>query len=90
LLLLVPAQGPAVALTTNSVSGSGFHRTIETTVLKVAAGVVEPEPPTVGVTSARLQAYTGRYERPFMAVIVTTDGHRLLIQSSEARIPATE
>jgi CubicO group peptidase (beta-lactamase class C family) len=78
LLLLVPSRQLAVAVLTNSVRGETFNREIRRAVAREYLSVREVDP--TPIAQAELTQYAGRYSRPFMDVVVTVDGDRLLVQ----------
>ena len=80
LLFLVPSENLAVVLLTNSLVGERFNREVRRAVAEEYLGVTISDPPSITVPRVELMQYAGRYVRPFMDVVITTDGDRVLIQ----------
>lgn len=80
LLFLVPSERLVVALLTNSVTGERLNRDVRRAVAREYLDVTISDPPLMTVTSAELAQYVGRYSRPFMDVVVTIEGDRVMVQ----------
>ena len=63
-LTLVPEQGVAIAILTNSARGSAAVRNIEPAALEQVCGLRAPERPRVTLSDAESARYAGRYEQP--------------------------
>ena len=85
LLLLVPSRQFAVALLTNSFAGEQLNREISRLALAEYLGVTITDPQPLPFRETEMAEYVGRYSRPFMDVVVTIDGGRLLIQRIQKR-----
>lgn len=79
-LLAVPSKRLVVAVLTNSVHGERLNRDLRRAIVREYLGVNHVDPTPVAIPTADLARYTGRYSRPFMDVIVTVVGDRLMIQ----------
>jgi CubicO group peptidase (beta-lactamase class C family) len=80
LLFLVPSEQLAVVVLTNSVNGERLNRDVRRAVAEHYLGVTlrGPTPITVGVE--QLTEFVGRYSRPFMDILVTVEGDRVMLQ----------
>jgi CubicO group peptidase (beta-lactamase class C family) len=81
LLVLVPSRRLAFALVTNSLHGEGLADEVEKAVFREYLGVDLADPAPIAMAERRLDEVVGRYSRPFMDVVVTRGGDRLLIQT---------
>jgi|HubBroStandDraft_3_1064219.scaffolds.fasta_scaffold03780_3 CubicO group peptidase (beta-lactamase class C family) len=81
LVSMVPSRGLAVALLANSVRAEGLLREVRRAVAREYLGVTLSDPAPLAVPRDRLLQYAGRYSRPFMDLVVTVEGDRLLVQT---------
>jgi CubicO group peptidase (beta-lactamase class C family) len=81
LLSLIPSERLALVVLTNSVRGERLHRDVRRAVAEQYLGTTVADPPILPAPAPELEEYVGRYSRPFMDVVVTRDGDRLMVQT---------
>lgn len=84
LLTLVPQKRFAVAILTNSGSGSRLNQEVTRIALKEYLSIDENDP-APSATQPALAAYAGRYSRPFADVVVSVENDVLLVQTVAKR-----
>ena len=78
-LTLVPEQGVAVAILTNSGRGSAAIRGIEAAALAECCGLRASPPARVALPDAELARFAGRYTQPLLEFVVTVDSGALRV-----------
>lgn len=84
MLLMVPERRFAVALLTNSSTGSRLNTEVVRHALREYLSIHEADP-TPSARQPALEAYAGRYTRPLTDVVITTDEGALHVQSIPKR-----
>jgi CubicO group peptidase (beta-lactamase class C family) len=81
LLLMVPEDDFALAITTNADSGRELTRVVSRWILEHYLDMKEADPEPIRMAAGDLQQYAGTYSRPFMDLDVSIDGDRLMIRT---------
>ena len=79
-LTLVPEQGVAIAILTNSARGSAAVRNIEPAALEQVCGLRAPERPHVTLSDAELARFAGRYEQPGSRIAISAADGGLVVE----------
>lgn len=80
-LRLVPSRRFAVAIVTNSGSGSNLNTEVVRAIMDTYFGVPDALPGRMTVAAADLHQYAGTYRRQFADIIVSVDGDVLTFQT---------
>jgi CubicO group peptidase (beta-lactamase class C family) len=79
-LTMVPEQRFALAVLTNSSSGSAAAHDLEAWALATFCDIVQPEPVFVALSNAQLERLAGRYEQPYNAIEVMPAGDGIVLR----------
>lgn len=79
-LALVPAKKVAIAVLTNSASGSRLHREVLGAALREYAGASLNEPTATTGTEAELRRFVGRWSRQYQDGVITLENGKLSLQ----------
>jgi CubicO group peptidase (beta-lactamase class C family) len=79
-LALVPAKRLAIAILTNSGSGSRLHREVLRAALREYAGAALNEPVATTGTESELQRFVGRWSRQYQDAVITLKDGKLSLQ----------
>jgi CubicO group peptidase (beta-lactamase class C family) len=90
-LVIVPERGLALAIVTNSESGNLITLEARRWTLRHYLGLVEGDPDPITLPAGDLEAYTGRYTRPYAEVEITArEGQLWLDMTFRAGFPSRD
>lgn len=84
ILTMVPDRQFAIAVLTNSSSGSRLHQEVTRAAMREFLGVEDRDPEPTGSQPA-LGGYAARFSRPFADVVITAENGALQVQSIAKR-----
>lgn len=94
-LRLVPSRRFALAIVTNSGTGSNLNAAVVRAAMETYFGVPDVLPERLAVASASLGEYAGTYRRQFADVVISVDGDTLKLETKpkmpglDGRVPPT-